>query len=351
MAFLDNPAIILAHIRQSHVTSDDTGMCEMVLIDHDVDLEKWQLASVPGSSGGSLGSGSLGEGENPGCDLSQSLDITSSWDFGIRRRSNTAQRLERLRKERQNQIKCKNIQWKERSSSQSAEDLGSLFEKRDFKGRPRSTGTKSTLSLRLEQCPQQLNNPFNEYSKFDGKGHVGTTATKKIDVYLSMQSAQEKLHPMMVVTIANARVHDLIGLICWQYTSEGREPKLNENVNAYCLHIAEDDGEVDTDFPPLDSNEPIHKFGFSTLALVEKYSSPGLAAKQSLFVRINAVHGFSLIPVDSLKVTMKEILQKALKKRKGSQKGSGMGGVEALLHAYGNPINPIVKHPNNESSM
>lgn len=60
----------------------------------------------------------------------------------------------------------------------------------------------------------------------------------------------------------------------------------SDNVNAYCLHIAEDDGEVDTDFPPLDSNEPIHKFGFSTLALVEKYSSPGLAAKQSLFVRM-----------------------------------------------------------------
>lgn len=130
------------------------------------------------------------------------------------------------------------------------EDFGSLFEKRDFKERQRTSGTKSTLSLRLEQCPQQLNNPFNEYSKFDGKvirpssvrlslartswlgllsdfqGHVGTTATKKIDVYLSMQTTQEKLHPMTVVTIANARVHDLIGLICWQYTSEGREPKL-----------------------------------------------------------------------------------------------------------------------------
>uniref|UniRef100_A0A8B9LP81 Target of rapamycin complex 2 subunit MAPKAP1 n=1 Tax=Astyanax mexicanus TaxID=7994 RepID=A0A8B9LP81_ASTMX len=325
MAFLDNPTIILAHIRQSHVTSDDSGMCEMVLIDHDVDLEKCHSAAVSTGSvsmGGVLGDGSV-SGDGQACDLSQSMDITSSWDFGIRRRSNTAQRLERLRKERQNQIKCKNVQWKERSSSQSAEDLGSLFEKKDFKDRPRCTGTKSTLSLRLEQCPQQLNNPFNEYSKFDGKGHVGTTATKKIDVYLSMQSAQEKLHPMMVVTMANARVHDLIGLICWQYTSEGREPKLNENVNTYCLHIAEDDGEVDTDFPPLDSNEPIHKFGFSTLALVEKYSSPGLGPKQSLFVRINAAHGFSLIPVDSLKVTMKEILQKALKKRKGSQKGSG----------------------------
>uniref|UniRef100_A0A3P9BZK5 Target of rapamycin complex 2 subunit MAPKAP1 n=1 Tax=Maylandia zebra TaxID=106582 RepID=A0A3P9BZK5_9CICH len=334
MAFLDNPAIILAHIRQSHVTSDDTGMCEMVLIDQDVDLEKCQLSLVPGSSFGSTGSGLLNEGgssvtDSHPCDLSQSMDITSSWDFGIRRRSNTAQRLERLRKERQNQIKCKNIQWKERASSQSVEDLGSLFEKRNFKGRPQTTGTKSTLSLRLEQCPQQLNNPFNEYSKFDGKGHIGTTATKKIDVYLSMQMTQEKVHPMTVVTIANARVHDLIGLICWQYTSEGREPKLNENVNAYCLHIAEDDGEVDTDFPPLDSNEPIHKFGFSTLALVEKYSSPGIASRQSLFVRINAAHGFSLIPVDNLKVTMKEILQKALKKRKGSQKGSGSRGEES----------------------
>ncbi|XP_075885498.1 target of rapamycin complex 2 subunit MAPKAP1 isoform X3 [Nelusetta ayraudi] len=338
MAFLDNPTIILAHIRQSHVTSDDTGMCEMVLIDQDVDLEKCPLALLSGTSGGSSSGGSGGGGggsavaapftegggaapDGHSCDLSQSMDITSSWDFGIRRRSNTAQRLERLRKERQNQIKCKNIQWKETTSFQSVDDSRSLFEKRDFKERQRTLGTKSTLSMRLEQCPQQLNNPFNEYSKFDGKGHIGTTATKKIDVYLSM--AQEKVHPMTVVTIANARVHDLIGLICWQYTSESREPKLSENVNAYCLHIAEDDGEVDTDFPPLDSGEPIHKFGFSTLALVEKYSSPGLTSRQSLFVRINAAHGFSLIPVDSLKVSMKEILQKAMKKRKGSQKSAG----------------------------
>lgn len=101
MAFLDNPAIILAHIRQSHVTSDDTGMCEMVLIDQDVDLEKCQLTLVPGSSCGSTGSGSLSEGgssltDNHACDLSQSMDITSSWDFGIRRRSNTGRRISRL---------------------------------------------------------------------------------------------------------------------------------------------------------------------------------------------------------------------------------------------------------------
>ncbi|XP_056668133.1 target of rapamycin complex 2 subunit MAPKAP1 isoform X3 [Monodelphis domestica] len=323
MAFLDNPTIILAHIRQSHVTSDDTGMCEMVLIDHDVDLEKFHPPLVPGDNGSEMPGSSV---ETQGYVYAQSVDITSSWDFGIRRRSNTAQRLERLRKERQNQIKCKNIPWKERNASHSAEELSSLFEKKNFKVKSSSVGKPSLLSVRLEQCPLQLNNPFNEYSKFDGKGHVGTTATKKIDVYLPLHTSQDRLLPMTVVTIAHAKVHDLIGLICWQYTSEGREPKLNDNVSAYCLHIAEDDGEVDTDFPPLDSNEPIHKFGFSTLALVEKYSSPGLAAKQSLFVRINAAHGFSLIQVDSTKVTMKDILQKALKRRKGSQRGSGSRG-------------------------
>ncbi|XP_059849871.1 target of rapamycin complex 2 subunit MAPKAP1 isoform X4 [Hypanus sabinus] len=321
MAFLDNPAIILAHIRQSHVTSDDTGMCEMVLIDHDVDMEKMY---APVSSNFRTNVQGEGSGETQVYDYSQSVDITSSWDFGIRRRSNTAQRLERLRKERQNQIKCKNVQWKERNTMLSAEELACLFEKKDFRTKPLNTATSSVLSVRLEHCPQQLNNPFNEYSKFDGKGHIGTTATKNIDVYLPMQTSQDKMQPMTVVTMANARVQDLIGLLCWQYTSEGREPKLNENVDVYCLHIAEDDGEIDGDFPPLDSNEPIHKFGFSTLALVEKYSPPGLAAKQSLFVRINAPQsGFSLIQVDSMNVTMKEILQKALKRRKGSQKAAG----------------------------
>ncbi|KAI1232238.1 hypothetical protein IHE44_0007307 [Lamprotornis superbus] len=258
MAFLDNPTIILAHIRQSHVTSDDTGMCEMVLIDHDVDLDKFHPSSAFGDHGAEP-QGS--NGDTQGYVYSQSVDITSSWDFGIRRRSNTA------------------------------EELSSLFEKKNFRVKSPCSGKQSILSVRLEQCPLQLNNPFNEYSKFDGKscgaeqpraagtgspssgvcgqdhnipntlgltwpwvsaqGHVGTTATKKIDVYLPLHTSQDKLQPMTVVTIANAKVHDLIGLICWQYTSEGREPKLN------------------------------------TLALVEKYSSPGLAAKQSLFVRMD----------------------------------------------------------------
>lgn len=51
----------------------------------------------------------------------------------------------------------------------TAQELKSLFEKKSLKEKPPNSGKQSILSVRLEQCPLQLNNPFNEYSKFDGK--------------------------------------------------------------------------------------------------------------------------------------------------------------------------------------
>lgn len=42
-----------------------------------------------------------------------------------------------------------------------------------------------------------------------------------------------------------------------------------KEINKYGLYIAEDDGEVDWDFPCLDPREKIGKFEFSALGLVE----------------------------------------------------------------------------------
>jgi len=50
------------------------------------------------------------------------------------------------------------------------------------------------------------------------------------------------------------------------------------NVDAYSLHIMEDDGEIDSDFPPLENREPVSKFGFDQLGLVVNHSSSRLAA-------------------------------------------------------------------------
>ena len=42
-----------------------------------------------------------------------------------------------------------------------------------------------------------------------------------------------------------------------------------ENLDLLSLHIAEDDGEVDSDFPALENKEPISKFDFAKLALMQ----------------------------------------------------------------------------------
>lgn len=50
--------------------------------------------------------------------------------------------------------------------------------------------------------------------------------TKKIGIYLTMAPPKERPYPMTIVTLASAKVQDLIGLICWQYGVEGRQPPL-----------------------------------------------------------------------------------------------------------------------------
>lgn len=300
---MDNKDFLISHIKNSFITSDDTGMCEMII---DVEDAEKQSRSGYGSDSGM----ELSDNE-----LSHSYDILPDMDYGAhRRRSNTAQRLERMKKEKRNQSKVKNVTWKDSNLEYTAEERGFLFEKKELPNKPLESNMISQLSERLHTSANLGENPFLEYAKFDGKASVGV-ATKKIDIFLTMAPKEDRAYPMAVVVVATAKIQDLIGLICWQYTVEMREPPLQENVDMYCLHIAEDDGEVDADFPSLDSKEPVSKFGFTKLALVEKDVPTQI--KHTYIVTVNIPNrGFHKFPIDSVHITMKEILDKTLKKRK-----------------------------------
>uniref|UniRef100_UPI00358DFAFD target of rapamycin complex 2 subunit MAPKAP1-like n=1 Tax=Myxine glutinosa TaxID=7769 RepID=UPI00358DFAFD len=114
-----------------------------------------------------------------------------------------------------------------------------------------------------------------KFLKFDGRACVGTIiATRKIDVLFPGGAAIESDPPLTVVVVANARIQDVVGLICWQYTDEGRVPKLKEQVETYQLRRVRDDGEVDEDHPPLDLRKSIYCLGFHKLALVEPMAAP-----------------------------------------------------------------------------
>lgn len=312
MAMMDNAGFLLAHIRNSFITSDDTGMCELIIENDETDRESKKVSRLDGSF---TDSGA----EFSDHELSTSYDILPDMGYGHRLRSNTAQRLERLKKEKKSQRKVKNISWRDCPSDYTAEDKGHLFEKKSLPypdSDPGELSKASKLSQQIENYASSGENRFLEYAKFDGRASVGTP-TKKIDIFLTMCPPGEREYPITVIVVASAKIHDLIGLICWQYTNEGREPKLNENIEMYCLHIAEDDGEVDTDFPSLDNREPVSKFGFSKLALVEKDIPPPANNRSTHVVTVYVPNrGFNKFQVENMNTTIREILQRVLKRRK-----------------------------------
>ncbi|XP_037080506.1 target of rapamycin complex 2 subunit MAPKAP1-like isoform X3 [Pollicipes pollicipes] len=249
MAFFDDAEWLQSHIVNSFITSDDTGVCELVMTVESAE---------------SLAAGDAAERDTyfeP-----HSPEIVMDMDIGgHRRRSNTSQRLDKLKKERKNAARVKNVIWQPNPDPLPDADRNFLFEKKPI---VRHAGPKPSLLTEHLNMLDLSDNPYTEYSKFDGRAHAGVP-TRRINIFLTMAPAEELAFPMSVTVVASARVSDVIGLICWQYTNEDREPPLRGSPEMYSLHIAEDDGEVDWDFPPLDDRETVAKFGFNVLALVE----------------------------------------------------------------------------------
>jgi hypothetical protein len=312
MAMFDDCEFLVNHIRNSFITSDETGMCELIL-ESDTNFPLTATSNQE----------KLFYSLDSDCELSHSPDIVSDMDLtGHRRRSNTAQRLEKLKLDKQKQSKIKHVQWK--SASHTVEEYEEHFVRKNLpvtadEFTNKQCQPKSALSLQLEQFDMTSNNPFMEYAKFDGRAGGGSVPTKKIDIYLTMTVPAERSYPMTVVTLSTARIQQLIGLICWQYTMENRQPRLLEtDIAAYTLNMVEDDGEVDTDFPPLDSREPVNKFGFNKLALVAKSVSPHSIVKKSkmLVVAVQSADGAVYkLSVNADDTSMRDILSQVLAQR------------------------------------
>lgn len=308
MALFDDRRFLLSHINHSFITGDDTGICEVVMLDEDVFKNQHkQCLKLDGQDEENLETrldpeaydldyeSELFESEQ-----GQSYDIASDLDYIChRRRSNTAQRLDRLKKEKINQSRTKTIVWRCNSptGSQNEDRLSqdsptstnnhndpttsNKFENGFLENRKsKSPPGKSGLTRLLERFPSLPKNPFDEFAQFDG-GMSETVPVKKIMIYIALESQTQSNAnkpkndgPLEVVIVSTARVQDLIGLICWQYTNEGREPKLHHDISRYCLRIVEDNGDVDADFTSLNPKEPLLKFNFPSLALTIKTTEP-----------------------------------------------------------------------------
>lgn len=214
--------------------------------------------------------------------LSHSYNIQMDQEYGLRQRSNTAQKLEKMDLFRKRTAKIKNIKCDDRVTiTMTDAEMASLFERRDVnvydtaidspivnsdRTKIDNVDVTSILDRKLREMQKRPKNKFQDFARFDGN-QMGVPI-KSFKIFLTMLPKEQQNYPMDVCVISTAKIQELIGLICYKCSLQYTDVQL-ESVENYGLYITEGDGEID-DFPPLDLREPCSKFRFSHLGLVRR---------------------------------------------------------------------------------
>ncbi|KAG5864466.1 hypothetical protein JTB14_028205 [Gonioctena quinquepunctata] len=230
-------------------------MCELVMVGESKDVKQHLQSLEP------FPEPDESEDEE---DEFESYEVQMDMDFNIRERSNTSAQIEKLENARKKVSKIRHIKWE---TNENVENIDEIFVKRDIPKVSEPTKQTSMLTALLQRHSDVPKNPFMEYAKFDGSGQVNIP-TKKYKIYLTMLPPQQRNYPMHICCVATAKVLELIGLTLLKYSYNHGISNLKPATH-YGLYITEEDGEVDRDFPCLDSKEPVSKFGFTCLGLVE----------------------------------------------------------------------------------
>jgi len=140
------------------------------------------------------------------------------------------------------------------TSAKSSTSPENIFSKRTI---PPSKPLKSSLTAML--ASSGTSNPFAEmYAAISGRGEIAST---NVQVYFP-HAQQPRGKPMNLSVRRDTTVEEVIGFALWSYWEDGWLPKLDEGLSeedsrreirlsavGWIFRIAEEDGEVDDDFP------------------------------------------------------------------------------------------------------
>lgn len=192
-----------------------------------------------------------------------SYDIQFDSEYQMRDRTATAARLEKLEYQSRKAARIKHIKWEKRGENATeTEDLFVLKNVNEIQKK------QSSLTKQLQQSSNMPMNPYTEFARYDGTGQVNLP-TRNYRIYLTMLPEDERNYPLNVCCISTARIQELIGLILLKFSTNYSGDYSFKPATKYGLYITEEDGEVDRDFPQLDTKECVAKFGFTCLGLVE----------------------------------------------------------------------------------
>ncbi|KAI9510177.1 stress-activated map kinase interacting protein 1-domain-containing protein [Russula earlei] len=140
---------------------------------------------------------------------------------------------------------------------------------------PVRAAARSALSSMM--AASNTTNPFSDlYSSISGRG-VSPAASMIVTVFYPF-AREPAGEPMKLSVRKDATVEEVLGFALWSYWEAGWLSRLDEDPDApeerlsavgWVLKIAEDDGEVDEDFPPPNRETKISKFNFDAYAVLE----------------------------------------------------------------------------------
>jgi len=311
MAFYDNRLWLLSHIHNSFISSDDTGICEMVMAPETFKEELTTVAKTQGLQ--SFLPEVLAGQEEVDTFRPHSPDMKGS----SRPRANTALQLQQKMLPK-DQEQGAVVHWKtpNQDKHKDPEQQAELFPRKEVNA---ESSVKMTVSLLAEQLeslsPGEQQNPWQEFARFEGF-HYREGVIKRVEVFYAMEDRSDSLpRSIRLACVRDAKVKDVVGLICLKYTMEGRQPKLEPPAENYNLFMCEEDGTLDRDFPALDWREPFSKYGFPHLALVRRETSWS-GSSQSERVTLHLPDGtFSQVEVERGDMTMGDLLEMGLHRR------------------------------------
>ncbi|KAI0634986.1 stress-activated map kinase interacting protein 1-domain-containing protein [Trametes polyzona] len=153
-----------------------------------------------------------------------------------------------------------------------------MFERKPV---PPPRPAKSALTAMLAATSNtSSSNPFAElYSAISGRAESESMVVR---VFFPMARKPEG-QALELNVRKDATVEEVLGYALWTYWEEGWLPKIDEGLSGeedpkwaikcsavgWILRIAEEDGEVDEDFPPPDRTSKISRFNFDAYAVLE----------------------------------------------------------------------------------
>lgn len=154
------------------------------------------------------------------------------------------------------------------------------------------------------------------------EGESTSPHSKAITIVYAIPEAESANNGGEVMTItitikSNATVADLIGLACYKFAEQtGVAP--SAPLNAMQLYIAEESGEIDEDFPPIEAHKQIGDFGFPVLAMraMEGGSSARASSSLTAVIYLPLRDGVKYtIELPSMQQTLRWLRDEAVKRK------------------------------------